>query len=189
MEQSKPSEASVPVTALDRPHHHHDEPKPCPKPPKKRRGPLYFIKVALFLMTSGSGKSKGSTPSDSKSLWRKLVGSVRPLHLQLQQVAEPEAKRPLPAPLTHPSPARTEFSEEALFSPTAGSSQSNSGTPYSSAVGLDEMVQGEQEKEAPEESDAVSEDGDGDRMIDAKAEEFIANFYNEMRLQGKHSVN
>ncbi|XP_028771162.1 uncharacterized protein LOC114728418 [Neltuma alba] len=187
MEQEQPSQVLIPAPKLDPPPH--DDPTPCPKPPRKKRGPMYFIKVALFMIRGTSDKSKGLSASNSKSLWRKLVGSVRPLHLQLQQVAESEAKRPVPPALTHQSPARSEFSEDSLLSPTAGSSTSASETPYASALGLSEMVQGEHEEEAVDESDSASDDGNGDKMIDAKAEEFIANFYNEMRLQRRHSIN
>ncbi|KAK4282546.1 hypothetical protein QN277_013908 [Acacia crassicarpa] len=187
--EKPPLDLIIPGPTLDPPPPPHDRPNnPNPRliPRKKQRGPMYFIKVALFMIKTSSDKSKGFSSSKSKSLWSKLLGSVRPLHLQLQQVPEPQVAK-LPA-LIHQSPARTEFSEDYLFSPSEGSSRSTTYTPFSSAVGLNEMAQSEEDDE-PEGVPAASDHWGGDEMIDAKAEEFIANFYNEMKLQRRHSIN
>lgn len=138
-------------------------------PKKKKRGAMYFVKVALFMIKSGSNKSKAL--SSASSNLGQLVGSVRPLHLQ----ADPEDQPNNPPALTyHSSPAHSE--DSAFSSPTG--SRSRADTPYASAVGLSDMVSANEDEE-----------WDGDKMIDAKAEEFIANFYNEMKLQRRYSIN
>lgn len=174
----------IPVTALGP----LDNPKPCHKL-RKKRGPMYFIKVALFMIKNNSDQPKRFSETKSNGILSKLVGSVRPLHLHLEDSSEVEAtmtvkagKSPALSLPNSPSPARSEFSEASLLSPSSSSSR------YASALGLNEMVvQGEEEDTEAEVS--ASEDWDGDDKIDAKAEEFIANFYNEMKLQRRHSIN
>jgi hypothetical protein len=66
------------------------------------------------------------------------------------------------------------------LSPDSSQYASTTNSLYASAVGLNEMVEEEKEEEIVNKDDIV---GDGDDMIDAKAEEFIAQFYQDMRLQ------
>jgi hypothetical protein len=66
------------------------------------------------------------------------------------------------------------------LSPDSSQYASATNSLYASAVGLNEMVEEEKEEEIVNKDDIV---GDGDDMIDAKAEEFIAQFYQDMRLQ------
>jgi len=59
-------------------------------------------------------------------------------------------------------------------------------------VGLNELVQSDEENEKQEvimEEDEEQVDGDGDEMIDSKAEDFITQFYQEMRLQRMDTVD
>nr|KYP47555.1 hypothetical protein KK1_030750 [Cajanus cajan] len=90
---------------------------------------------------------------------------MRPLHLQ-------STRSPRATPVQSPSAAA-----EEPYSPSPPSSR------YASAEGLNELVKSEEEKESRE------EDGDGDEMIDSKAEEFIAQFYQQMRLQRFDSMD
>ncbi|MED6125326.1 hypothetical protein PIB30_067465 [Stylosanthes scabra] len=75
---------------------------------------------------------------------------------------------------------KTDFAaDDSSYSPSPSSSSR-----YSSSVGLNEMVQGDDDGEIKQENVvvAISLD-DGDLMIDAKADEFIGQFYKQMRLQ------
>lgn len=206
MEQ-KPSEAEiqVPKGAITTELARHGEPMPTPNPPRlrKKRGAMHIIKVALFMMRNRSEKSRGGAiplNDGTKSVWKKLVGSVRPLHLQQRNESSPPSPspslspspshslKPNPNPLTLESPPAyySDFSEDALFSPSASSSRSGADSRYASAVGLNEMVE---DGETEEESDRAVNEGEGDNMIDAKAEEFIANFYHQMKLQRMNSMD
>ncbi|MED6193715.1 hypothetical protein PIB30_022011 [Stylosanthes scabra] len=69
--------------------------------------------------------------------------------------------------------------DDSSYSPSPSSSSR-----YSSTVGLNEMVQGDDDGEIKQENVVVALSlEDGDLMIDAKADEFIGQFYKQMRLQ------
>ena len=145
-----------------------------------KTGSKNIFKVALFMMRGHSRKStKSILPVDdeSKSIWRKLVGSMRPMHLQNNQ-SQPQFlddhQNKLKKVTTNDKlpEDESEYGSEYPNSPSPGSSR------YASAVGLNEMVEEEKEEEI-----VNKDDGDGDEFIDAKADEFIAQFYQEMRLQ------
>jgi hypothetical protein len=74
--------------------------------------------------------------------------------------------------------------------------QSVANSPYASAIGLNELVSSDEENERQEEIEEEEEEeeevavrGNGDETIDAKAEEFIAQFYQQMRLQRLNNVD
>ncbi|KHN08655.1 hypothetical protein glysoja_024564 [Glycine soja] len=158
---------------------------------KKGKRQKNFFKVALFMMRGRSRKSKMLAVDDeSKSIWRKLVGSMRPLHLQSNQSPSHDIDNnnnnnnipPHQSKMMKITSAPSENGDDGFdsaseftYSPSPASSR------YASAVGLNEMVQEEEEEVAKEKIN--NDDGDGDEMIDAKAEEFIAQFYHQMRLQ------
>ncbi|KAK7259249.1 hypothetical protein RIF29_24851 [Crotalaria pallida] len=188
------------------------------------------------MMTSGSRnrKSKVVTPVDDESKgnkWRKLVGSMRPFHLQSNESpphqSEPNKIIPQISLPSSPSPITTteDDGDEIVTTPTSNfvgeepySPSSPPESRYASAVGLNELVPSDEENEKhtlnasasivglnelvvvesdndkedemTEEEEIVEEEyGEnngnniGDEMIDAKADEFIAQFYQQMRLQ------
>ena len=57
---------------------------------------------------------------------------------------------------------------------------------YASAIGLSDLLEDEGEESNKEEMFCYDE---GDEMIDAKAEEFIAHFYEQMRMQRMDSMD
>ncbi|KAL6968591.1 hypothetical protein U1Q18_034392, partial [Sarracenia purpurea var. burkii] len=60
---------------------------------------------------------------------------------------------------------------------------------YARAMNLLELdLKGESDEDDDDESDEKFDDKGGDEMIDAKAEEFIAKFYNQMKIQHLKSV-
>ncbi|KAK7396941.1 hypothetical protein VNO78_18104 [Psophocarpus tetragonolobus] len=161
---------------------------------KKKKGGILFLRVAVFMMRGRSKKPSVLQVDDdddkSKSIWRKIVGSMRPLHLQSTQ--SPRSFSQPNTTFTSPSPTNDYVVEEEPYSPSPPSSC------YASAVGLNELVQNDEDNDKQEtimegcECDGhvnVDAEPDGDEMIDAKAEDFIAQFYQEIRLQRLNSVD
>ena len=167
---------------------------PQPKAIIKNKRSKNFFKVALFMMRGHSRKSsKAILPVDdeSKSMWRKLVGSMRPMHLQSNK-SPPQilnGQNNLKHVKVVVETANDHEREEDGFhhlaytpSPASSRHTSAASSRYASAVGLNEMVEEEKEEEIVNKGSENYGD-DGDDMIDAKADEFIAHFYQEMRLQ------
>ena len=182
---------------------HEPEQKPKPKQiitQKRKNGPMQALRVALLRMR-GSPKKSSVTPIDdeSKNGWKKIVGSIRPLHLHSNQSprSSPRSNNKkfdnvTTLPPTSPSEScsgGTTFSdfpvEEEPFSP---SPESPPNSRYASAIGLNELVQSDDENDR---QDSIKEEcqENGDEKIDAKAEEFIAQFYQQMRLQRLNNVD
>lgn len=145
---------------------------------------MQLIKVALYMLRRKSGKSKSiHVDVASKGMWKNVVGSMRPLHLQSNQSPPPSIEAlPMPKPVIElvdevfTPPMSPSVANEASSS---SASSEDSMSRYASAVNLQEL-------DRCNDSDG-EDDGyggyDGDEMIDAKAEEFIARFYEQMRLQ------
>ncbi|XP_058740687.1 uncharacterized protein LOC131612970 [Vicia villosa] len=178
------------------------EPKPAPILTKKKHSPMRAFRVALHMMRGNSKKPNIiSTDDETKNIWKKLVGSMRPLHLQSNQsprLSSPQSNGrkfdQMTTTLPPPSPSESsgggsvfvDFStEEEPFSPF---SPSPSSSRYASAVGLNELVSSDEENDRP---DMIKEECDenGDEKIDSKAEDFIAQFYHQMRLQRFNNVD
>jgi len=129
------------------------EPKPKPVLTRKRNnGAMHVIRLALFML-GGRSKKQSVIPVDDKStsIWRKLVGSIRPLHLQSNQsppsFSQSNSQKFDQAVIVLPSsPSQsigggsvlTDFPAEELFSP---SPESPANSCYASAIGLNELVQ------------------------------------------------
>ncbi|TMX01831.1 hypothetical protein EJD97_023501 [Solanum chilense] len=158
---------------------------------KKKQGAFGFLRAASlkFRRRSLDLKQQKFTPEpappvDSKGEnWKKLVGSMRPLHLQDNQ------SPPSPRDTQPPPPAKTtslpvEFSEQfsSMYSPTPSTSSISTMSQYASANNLQDLYDDDEEEEE-EDPDQVFDAIGGDDMIDAKAENFIAQFYEQMRLQ------
>ncbi|XP_004494410.1 uncharacterized protein [Cicer arietinum] len=185
-----------------------DEPKlPTPvRTRKSKHGPIHVLRVALLMMRGNSKKPSVTNHVDDESnnVWKKFVGSMRPLHLQSNRsprsVTESNDHQIDRAnTLPPPSPCESygsgsvfaDFpSEEEPYSPLP---ESPPNSRYASAIGLNELVQSDEENERQdvikEECCDHEEDVDGDEKIDAKAEEFIAQFYKQMKLQRFNNVD
>ncbi|XP_027349409.1 uncharacterized protein LOC113861017 [Abrus precatorius] len=154
---------------------------------KRKKGAMHVLRVALFILRGRSRKSKVLQVNDeSKSIWKKLVGSMRPLHLQSDQSSSSFSQPTITLPSTGSDGYVSDIpaSEEEPYSPSPTSSR------YASAVGLNELVQGDEENEKKEVIvEECEEHDDGDEMIDAKAEEFITHFYEQIRLQRLESLD
>ncbi|CAL5194509.1 unnamed protein product [Lathyrus oleraceus] len=179
------------------------EPKPTPiLTKKKNHGPMRAFRVALHMMRGNSKKPNIiSTHDESKNAWKKLVGSMRPLHLQSNQSprlsSQSNGKKfdqmialppPSPSESIGGGSAFVDFStDEEPFSPFSPSPTSSR---YASAIGLNELVSSDEENDRPKViKEECNENGDGDEKIDSKAEDFIAQFYHQMRLQRLNNVD
>ncbi|XP_047174431.1 uncharacterized protein LOC124842061 [Vigna umbellata] len=172
-----------------------DEPKPLKD--EKMSGGMRFLRVALLVMRGRSQKPKaiqqvGQIDDGSKSRWKRVVGSTRPLHLQSNQspcsVSDSASffHSPKWPAMECRGNASNFVAEEGPHSPSLPSSR------YASAVGLNELVQCDEENVKQEVIVKECEErihGDGDEMIDSKAEDFITHFYQEMRLQRMNTVD
>lgn len=168
---------------------------------KKKRGRMQILQVAMFLLRRRPGKSS-KAPSveavaSSKGTWKRLVGSMRPLHLQGNQSSPPPPNDnpslfEIAAPTT---PTGSELGYEDVLPPppmspahstglmSTSSSEDGIQSRYASAVNLQELDRSEQDDGKLKGANIYG----GDDQIDVKAEEFIAQFYQQMKLQRSDS--
>ncbi|CAA2985576.1 uncharacterized protein LOC111394516 [Olea europaea var. sylvestris] len=151
---------------------------------KKKRGAFSLLKSAVFMLRKSQNKkfakSDKSKVDSSKGNWQKIVGSIRPLHLQEDNSPPPSnpslsistSVERFDGLIRPASPYSSVASSSA--SPISGGTMSQ----YASANNLQEL-----DEEAGYDSDKVFDSLAGDEMIDAKAEEFIKQFYQQMRHQ------
>ncbi|MCD7453850.1 hypothetical protein HAX54_022346 [Datura stramonium] len=154
---------------------------------KKKKGPFSFLRAASLKFRRRSVDLKQEKfsqdevpPADTKGEnWKKLVGCMRPLHLQDNQ------SPPSPHPLPPPSPS-VESCEHfsSPYSPSLSTSSAGTMSQYASANNLQELFgENDDDDEEEEDPDQVFDAIGADEMIDVKAENFIAQFYEQMRRQ------
>ncbi|KAL5862994.1 hypothetical protein ACOSQ3_000508 [Xanthoceras sorbifolium] len=160
-----------------------------PIPKKKRRSPMHILRVALYMLRRKSGKSKTSAHVDvaSKGPWKEVLGAIRPFHLQSNQSP---TKVDIEAQASPPPPPMIEYYED-VFSPkdaspsTPCSSVDGNMSQYASALNLQDLDVCTEE----DDGDMHYDENGGDEMIDTKAEEFINQFYEQMRLQQREYMS
>ncbi|XP_019162033.1 PREDICTED: uncharacterized protein LOC109158603 [Ipomoea nil] len=142
---------------------------------KKRTRSFSLLKAALNIFhDKPSEKEENKKPKKKSNDWKRVVESMRPLTLQ--------DKSPSPSPSVPRSPSSS-FENLTLYgtvpvSPSVSSVSSRSGmSQYASAPNLQALDTGSDDPD--EVFDAIG----GDEMIDVKAEEFITQFYKQMKLQ------
>ncbi|GFZ04553.1 hypothetical protein Acr_17g0001250 [Actinidia rufa] len=182
---------------------------------KKKKGAFTLLKAAMLMVRRRpGGKTKPTVPLEvaaSKGMLKKLIGSMRPLHLPDNNHSPP----PLPPAVAQPrSPPPTIDTSDNGGSVTMStlltlsqdrSLASSSSSEYGSATNLQELdktpdsryasaenlldLNGETDDEDNDDNDYKgTDDTAGDEMIDMKAEEFIAHFYKQMKMQHLESV-
>lgn len=157
------------------------------KAKKKSGGAVQIFKVALFMLRRRSKKSKAPVDMGSdKGMWRRLLGSMRPLHIQGNESSPTAIEADMTLTL---SKSKEDFEESSMplssSSPSPSlSSSSFSHASRSSSFGTSQYASANNLQELDENSD--DNDNGGDEMIDAKAEEFIAQFYEQMRRQRRN---
>ncbi|KAF8036799.1 hypothetical protein BT93_C2498 [Corymbia citriodora subsp. variegata] len=132
---------------------------------------------------AADGEPANGDPSPKGMLLTKVVGSMRPLHLQSHRSPQhPRVLGSLAPPLG------SEQHEDELLSPmsmpsrmTRSTSRSSAseegGSRFASAANLVDLDSGS------EDDDQFPHIEGGDETIDVKAEQFIAQFYEQMRAQ------
>ncbi|GAB4841741.1 hypothetical protein Ancab_022463 [Ancistrocladus abbreviatus] len=151
---------------------------------KKKHSAVHLFRAALFMLR---GKNKKSKSLATNPTLTRFFGSARPLHI--------------PAPgLPSPPPAASMIRVKSIDEMSESSDRVAPNTPfhesssayssavsdqmsrYASAMNLQELDDdGGCDEET--DNDGYYDGIEGDEMIDAKAEEFIAQFYQQMRLQ------
>lgn len=148
----------------------------------KKRGGINIVKACIDALRHrqppGKKTETRKNEANPRTMLNRVVGSIRPLHLQdvgspIHPSAVPASDHfedtVLPSPLACPwGKARRSLSSRSSVSDEGGTSR------YASAVNLQELDRAE---------DGNGEESEGgDEMIDVKAEQFIARFYQEMRM-------
>lgn len=147
----------------------------------KKHGPLHLVRVAIFMLRRS--RKEGVLPEEvvsRKGLWHGFLSTVRLLHhespiaLQHEVVAQATAEPPeaIQSPPMSPPP-KTNIEK----SPSVDQISSR----YASAEDLKEL-------DNVSETDEENEEEHGEHSIDQLAEEFIAKFYEQMRLQRMASI-
>ncbi|XP_050236247.1 uncharacterized protein LOC126686247 [Mercurialis annua] len=160
-------------------------------PKKKKRGPMHFFRVALFMIKSKKTKNAKSVSIDAVSIWEKLFG----LHVKNGSKDPPrltEGETAALAPvLTNPvmehlevfTPPMSPAQASVASSSSCGMSQYASATNLQDLAGVDEGDEIDDEDDDEDQEIGVNGEKGGDEMIDLKAEQFIAQFYQQMKIQ------
>ena len=165
---------------------------------KKRRSAMHILRVAMYMLSLKSGKST-SVHTDAASKWKKYLSFMRPLHVHSNQ----QRIEATPAPVTStevveeskvtPPPASEDVVEQLeeftqpLSPPPKSVASSSSGqtSQYTSAQNLLDLLIDMSDEDEDGDEDSYYDDKYGDETIDMKAEQFIAKFYVQMKLQHK----
>ncbi|XP_010323018.1 uncharacterized protein [Solanum lycopersicum] len=180
-----------------------DQNKKKAKPP----GVFGFFKAAMFVLRHRTkGKQKAAQVITQQGDWKKLVGSMRPLHLQdnnnnninnnntlycatspsaVSQYASADDLKSLDQ-LDTMSQYASANDLKSLDDQASASASSETMSQYASASNLQDLDEQEEDEDDP---DKVFDAIGADDMIDAKAELFILQFYQQMRRQNVDSIN
>ncbi|XWS31789.1 hypothetical protein CRYUN_Cryun23aG0106300 [Craigia yunnanensis] len=165
---------------------------------RKRSAAMHLLEVVLYMLHLKSRKSKSIQVNEvSNFSWKGVLGSLRPMHLQSNQSPPPPPIEAKPAIMLEPESIPVgEQTEEAITPPLSpmvyvlAQSPAFSISSYGSVDNLSQYESpSDQEIHVIKPCEEITEeeywydDEAGDEMIDAKAEEFIAHFYQQMRLQ------
>ncbi|KAJ6334433.1 hypothetical protein OIU78_011336 [Salix suchowensis] len=142
---------------------------------KKRRSAMHILRVAMYMLSLKSGKST-SVHADAASKWKKYLSFMRPLHVHSNQ----QRIEATPAPVTS-----TEVVEESKVTPPPASEDVVEQLEYTSAQNLLDLLIDMSDEDEDGDEDSYYDDKYGDETIDMKAEQFIAKFYVQMKLQHK----
>ncbi|KAJ8623320.1 hypothetical protein MRB53_031849 [Persea americana] len=142
--------------------------------PKKKNGLLHLVQWVL--QRHSARKPAAVSPASGKGQWKSLVGAMRPLH---------HDHLPHSPPISAGSSSRACSFYDRL-PPHEYESDSSDGTSlYGSTEDLIGLCNANTESDGADEEKSEAE---GPNAIDLKAEEFIAKFYQQMRLQHMNSI-
>ncbi|CAN6467835.1 unnamed protein product [Victoria cruziana] len=143
---------------------------------KKRPETWHFMRSALFMLRKCMGPTKPKVVE--KGVLENLVGAMRPLHHSIdhpdavkhRDVEKMQQRLPLDVRPPPPLPRNDDEDDDDMLSIP----------PESRYASVDNLLQ----------LDESEDESHGERnAIDMKAEEFIANFYEQIRLQRLDSIN
>ncbi|KAF5178888.1 hypothetical protein FRX31_031523 [Thalictrum thalictroides] len=156
---------------------------------KKHRA-LHLVKVVLYMLNRRRSAKNTEVDVASKGLWKKLVGAMRPLHHQ--QLPHSTSSSISPPPSIEVGNIGSPDFQDIPQDWNLASPSTSDGTKshYASALDLQAL---DKSDDGENNIEVVIEEGffedEGDEMIDARAEEFIANFYAQMKLQRLKSMD
>lgn len=156
---------------------------------KKRLRGLHVIGVVLYMLRRRRRRSKPF----NNGFWRRFVESFRQLKNDDITTLLPSSNITIMPPSTSPAMEEVSRSSDDQISEmvevfTATSSSCSSGiSGYGSAKSLRDMdcLDEDDDDDYNDDDEYYGNDDGGDEMIDAKAEEFIVKFYEQMRVQNQ----
>ncbi|KAL9285421.1 hypothetical protein AtEden1_Chr4g0274181 [Arabidopsis thaliana] len=153
---------------------------------KKRSRGFHVIGVVLYMLR----RRRRSKPLNN-GFWRRVVESFGQLKNDNVTVLPSSSNitilPPSSSPVTDEVPASSDDQvSEMVEVLTATSSSCSSGiSGYGSAKSLRDMDFLDEDDDDDDDDEYYGNDDGGDEMIDAKAEEFIVRFYEQMRMQNQ----
>lgn len=141
---------------------------------KKKRGATHLLKATSFVLRRYKKPKPVHVEVESKGMWKRLVGSM--LHSnQSSPTVEHHLDDTVPSSVSQSGASSSACSEASV-------------SRYASAVNLEELDRGSEDN-YDDDHEAYNDCGGGDKMIDVKADMFIARFYEQMKLQRMDSVD
>lgn len=147
---------------------------------KKKSGAFGIFRAALYMLRKSTDEKEAAAKKEKSGGgggdWKKMVGSIRPMHGQ----EAPASPMHMMSPVHMMSPGSDHWTSPASSSASSCGTMSR----YASAPNLRDLCDGEEEiEESERDPDEVFDAITGDEMIDVKAEEFIAQFYKQIQHQ------
>ncbi|XXG84383.1 hypothetical protein AAC387_Pa10g1909 [Persea americana] len=147
--------------------------------PKKKNGLLHLIQWVL--RRHSARKPPTVSPASGKGQWKSLVSAMRPLH---------HDHLPHSPPISAGSSSRACSFYDGIPPPPSPpheyeSDSSDATSLYGSTEDLIGLCNANTESD---DADEEKSEAEGPNAIDLKAEEFIAKFYQQMRLQHMNSI-
>ncbi|KAF3334550.1 Cotton fiber expressed protein [Carex littledalei] len=137
-------------------------------------------KKATIAAPKDKKENTSESPDKSETTWKDIVGGIRPLHLQPLDYHSSISLPPPPPP----PPFDKEIYHDVLLPPSSPEHSSDGmSSSYCSAVDLQAL-----DKSSDDTEGAIDVEGGSD-VINTQAEEFIAKFYDQIRLQRLQSLS
>ncbi|XP_019703212.1 uncharacterized protein [Elaeis guineensis] len=149
-------------------------------PPSKKRSGLSLFRAALFTVRRNHQPDKKAHvnanapdyPAETHSIWRSFLCGMRPLHLQQLEDC--------PSLLPHPQLVERELFHDTPLPPPSPGCSDDGMSRYASAEDLQAL---DKSKDGDDDEEDATSESRNSHSIDMRADEFIARFYEQMRLQ------
>ncbi|KAJ8899059.1 hypothetical protein K2173_010212 [Erythroxylum novogranatense] len=151
---------------------------------KKRGGVMRIVRAALYVIRAKA--KSNSVQVDAASKLTSFMGSMRPLHMQSNQSPPRFIEGGFAGPVVQETANHTNLEPYDGFtpfmSPAHESVASYGSSQYASVLSFQDLDRCDEIDNEKYEENWHAENCE-DEMIDERAEEFIARFYEQMRLQ------